>query len=131
MSTKSNPVPGAAATLFLCAWLVACAAAWDRSTTSGGPDSRQAAAAVAAGVAAGTRMSTACRSLAGDLAEAAIRAKVAALRPTARVLAQAEDRAYAAWVAAGCPARALPGIAFGVAEAVNRQAWGRMAGRSR
>ena len=76
-------------------------------------------------------MSTACRALAEGLADASIRAKVAALRPTARVLAAAEERAAEAWEAAGCPVRFLPGIAFGIAETVNAQVEGRMAGGER
>lgn len=56
---------------------------------------------------------------------------MAKLRPTVRVLAAAEERALAAWDEAGCPARALPGIAFGTAEAANGEAASRLAGGER
>jgi len=116
------------AAVLMSAWLVACAAAWDRSTASGGPATGAAAARIAYEVASASRLSGRCRMLAERLADASIRARVAGMRPTGRRMRAAEAGAWDAWEAARCPERALPGIAFGVASAVNADEEGRRLG---
>jgi len=97
-------------------WLSACAVAWDGSNASGG-DPRRQADAVARHVSVAFHLNPACTAGARALAEAAIRARSAELRPTARLLKSREDDALRAWTAARCPDSAVVGIAFGVSEA--------------
>jgi len=47
-----------------------------------------------------------------------MRRRIAEGRPTVFLLREREARALAAWDEAGCPARAVPGMAFGVSEGV-------------
>lgn len=98
------------------AWLSACAAAWDGSNASGGDPSRQADA-VARQVSVAFRLNPECTAKARKLADAAIRAKSAEMRPTARLLRSREGDALRAWTSARCPDAAIVGISFGASEA--------------
>jgi len=98
-------------------WLIACAAAWEKSTTSGMMH-RNTALEIAKEVGRASKLSPACTKLAGILAESSIKARTTLLRPTNRIMLVKEEEAIHLWEAGRCPVRALPGIAFGVAAAV-------------
>lgn len=50
-----------------------------------------------------------------------MKARTASLRPTARMLYEAEMQAAGRWSSGRCPDRALVGIAFGVSEIANAE----------
>jgi hypothetical protein len=98
--------------------LIAGVTAWNGSTSAGG-DQEGKARAIVADVASVTKMTPMCEVIGRSLAEAGIRARISARRPTHSIWTEREDRASSAWAAARCPDAALLGITFGIADIAN------------
>jgi hypothetical protein len=113
------------ATFTAAALLVACATAWNGSTSAGGSHGAEIAVVVEE-VSKATPMTPLCKAVARRLTETAVNRKVAALRPTAALWEQKEDEAAAAWEAARCPTAALVGIAYGTSNIANIDRLGRL-----
>jgi len=95
--------------------LAACSLARVAAITAG-PDLSAPAADIAGSVSVASDLSPACTKAARLLAEASLRA-TAGLPSAAQVGRDQEASALDTWERLRCPLRALPGVAFGVAQA--------------
>lgn len=107
----------AGAVILSSVWLAACVTAWNHSTSSGG-NQKEVVDTIVREVGQSAKLSAGCKILASELAEAAIKAKTIRNRTRNARMREQEKRAIDMWEASKCPVRALPGISFGVAEAV-------------
>lgn len=118
------PVILAGATL-----LVACASAWQGSTSAGGDNAGQVDAAVEA-IGQVTPMTPMCKVVGKRLVSMAAASRVSALRPTGSHWRHEEEDAAAAWEAARCPTPALTALVFAASEIAEDDRRDRIAGGS-
>jgi hypothetical protein len=106
---------------FVALMAATAAVGWSVSTSSGGGSDR-AAAAIASQVSESVGLTPFCAAVAASLVKSELRAKVAERRPTAGAMKTLAEASVDAWLQSKCPVRALPGIAFGVADAARAAA---------